>query len=346
MRGRVNSVKMVFSAPRAISHRSIRNACAVQSAPYRPSLSAESPPWRSSASSRSSFSRPPSQRPHRPRPRRRASWRCHPERSRVTPLACKWRRSLDCARDDTGEQRRDHFSRWQTPVACFVGRGARIDRRTQRTGMDFATLCSQIAAELETNARLNGSERSEDADGYVWTIAERRRQTHASGSTGIAVALLSADKVVHERVFAAGPRNVKTRRSGVISNISPATSANAGIKKDRAGCGSSFEFGGSYCGMLRCWPGAIWAPVRWFTAMIASTGAWTSPPGGGTLIGDVPEAVARLHGDPDQGHGLGGMELGRGEGRQGDHQAEACDRDQRHQGETFSRRSAHLACTP
>ena len=75
--------------------------------------------------------------------------------------------------------------------------------------MDFVTLCSQIAAELETNARLSGSERSEDADGYVWMKQNVGAKLTPSGSTGISVALLSADHVVHERIFAASPMSVQ-----------------------------------------------------------------------------------------------------------------------------------------
>lgn len=74
--------------------------------------------------------------------------------------------------------------------------------------MDFPNLFDQIDAELERNERLAGTERSYDADGRVWTKDRAGAKIAPSGSTGIAVALFSADRMVHERIYAASPLSI------------------------------------------------------------------------------------------------------------------------------------------
>jgi hypothetical protein len=80
--------------------------------------------------------------------------------------------------------------------------------------MNFPNLFDLIDAQLETSAQLKGSQRSEDADGRVWTKDAFCAKIMPAGSTGITVALLRADHVVHERIFAASsmsvPRIVRT----------------------------------------------------------------------------------------------------------------------------------------
>jgi len=49
----------------------------------------------------------------------------------------------------------------------------------------------------------------------------------------------------------------------------------------------------------------------------------------GAIVGQVPEAIAGFDRDGRVGDGLRGVELGGGECRQRDHEAEARDRDQR-----------------
>jgi hypothetical protein len=75
--------------------------------------------------------------------------------------------------------------------------------------MNFPSLFDQIDAELETNAQLEGSLRSHDADGRVWTKDTACAKIAPSGSTGITVALLRGDNVVHERIFAASSMSVQ-----------------------------------------------------------------------------------------------------------------------------------------
>jgi hypothetical protein len=74
--------------------------------------------------------------------------------------------------------------------------------------MNSPSLFDLIDTELEANAHLAGSQRSEDADGRVWTKGAAAAKIMPSGTTGIAVALLLGDRVVHERIFAASPMSV------------------------------------------------------------------------------------------------------------------------------------------
>ena len=74
--------------------------------------------------------------------------------------------------------------------------------------MNFPRLFDLIDAELETNAQLEGSQRTRDADGRVWTKDAAGAKIMPSGSTGIVVALLRADHVVHERIFAASSMSI------------------------------------------------------------------------------------------------------------------------------------------
>jgi hypothetical protein len=74
--------------------------------------------------------------------------------------------------------------------------------------MNFPSLLDLIDAELENNARLDGSQRTQDADGRVWTRSTAGAKIAPSGSTGITVSLLSSDRVVHERIFAASPMSI------------------------------------------------------------------------------------------------------------------------------------------
>jgi hypothetical protein len=74
--------------------------------------------------------------------------------------------------------------------------------------MNFPSLFDLIDAELENNAQLAGSQRTEDADGRIWTRDSAGAKITPSGSTGITVALLMSDRVVHERIFAASPMSV------------------------------------------------------------------------------------------------------------------------------------------
>ena len=74
--------------------------------------------------------------------------------------------------------------------------------------MNFPSLFDLIDAELETNAQLAGSQRSQDADGRVWMKDTACAKITPSGTTGITVALLSADRLVHKRIFAASPMSV------------------------------------------------------------------------------------------------------------------------------------------
>ncbi|HEY5349267.1 MAG TPA: hypothetical protein VIJ64_06035 [Candidatus Lustribacter sp.] len=74
--------------------------------------------------------------------------------------------------------------------------------------MNLPNLFDLIDAELETNARLAGSQRSLDADGRMWTKDTAGAKITPSGTTGIAVALLLRDRIVHERIFAASPMSV------------------------------------------------------------------------------------------------------------------------------------------
>ena len=74
--------------------------------------------------------------------------------------------------------------------------------------MNFPSLLDLIDAELENTAHLDGSQRTQDADGRVWTRNAAGAKITPSGSTGITVALLSSDRVVHERIFAASPMSV------------------------------------------------------------------------------------------------------------------------------------------
>jgi hypothetical protein len=80
--------------------------------------------------------------------------------------------------------------------------------------MNFPSLFDLIDAQLETNAQLEGSQRSQDADGRVWTKDAVCAKITPSGSTGVTVALLSGDRIVHQRIFAASsmsiPRIVRT----------------------------------------------------------------------------------------------------------------------------------------
>jgi hypothetical protein len=80
--------------------------------------------------------------------------------------------------------------------------------------MNFPSLFDLIDAQLETNAQLEGSQRSQDADGRVWTKDAACAKITPSGSTGVTVALLSGDRIVHQRIFAASsmsiPRIVRT----------------------------------------------------------------------------------------------------------------------------------------
>lgn len=80
--------------------------------------------------------------------------------------------------------------------------------------MNFPSLFDLIDAQLEGNAQLDGSQRSQDADGRVWTKDAACAKIMPSGSTGVTVALLSGDRIVHERIFAASsmsiPRIVRT----------------------------------------------------------------------------------------------------------------------------------------
>lgn len=71
--------------------------------------------------------------------------------------------------------------------------------------MNFASL---IDAELETNAQLDGSQRTEDTDGRCWTKDAAGAKIMPSGSTGSSVALFLSDRIVHERIFAASSMSV------------------------------------------------------------------------------------------------------------------------------------------
>lgn len=85
--------------------------------------------------------------------------------------------------------------------------------------MDFPSLFDQIDAELENNARLTGTERSYDAEGRVWTKDRAGAKITPSGSTGIAVALLSSDRIVHERIYAASPMSVPRIARMIIEHL-------------------------------------------------------------------------------------------------------------------------------
>ena len=74
--------------------------------------------------------------------------------------------------------------------------------------MDFRNLFDLIDAELGANAHLNGTQRTHDADGLAWTNDRAGAKVVPSGTTGIAVALISGERVVHERIFAASPMSV------------------------------------------------------------------------------------------------------------------------------------------
>jgi hypothetical protein len=74
--------------------------------------------------------------------------------------------------------------------------------------MNVLSLFDQIATELQANSQLDGSQYAQDADGYAWTRNTAGAKITPSGSTGIVVALLSSDRVVHQRIFAASPMSV------------------------------------------------------------------------------------------------------------------------------------------
>jgi hypothetical protein len=74
--------------------------------------------------------------------------------------------------------------------------------------MNFASLFDLIDSQLETNVQLAGSQRAHDADGRMWTKDEAVAKVMPSGTTGITVALLSGERLVHERIFAASPLSV------------------------------------------------------------------------------------------------------------------------------------------
>jgi hypothetical protein len=74
--------------------------------------------------------------------------------------------------------------------------------------MNTPNLLDLIDTALETNQLLEGSQRTEDAGGRVWTKDAAAAKITASGSTGITVALLSSDRVVHQRIFAASSMSV------------------------------------------------------------------------------------------------------------------------------------------
>ena len=74
--------------------------------------------------------------------------------------------------------------------------------------MNFPSLFDLIDAELETSAQLQGSQRSHDADGRIWTKDAACAKIMPSGSTGITVALLRGDSLVQERIFAASSMSI------------------------------------------------------------------------------------------------------------------------------------------
>ena len=74
--------------------------------------------------------------------------------------------------------------------------------------MNFASLFDLIDAQLKTNSQLAGSHSSEADDERVWMRDAVAARVTPSGTTGIAVALLSGERVVHERIFAASPLSV------------------------------------------------------------------------------------------------------------------------------------------
>jgi hypothetical protein len=74
--------------------------------------------------------------------------------------------------------------------------------------MNFPSLFDLIDAELETNVRLAGSQHLEQDDARLWMRDAVAARVSPSGTTGITVALLSGERVVHERIFAASPLSV------------------------------------------------------------------------------------------------------------------------------------------
>ena len=74
--------------------------------------------------------------------------------------------------------------------------------------MNHPSLFDLIDAELKTNVQLEGSQRSEDADGRVWAKDAAAAKIAPAGTTGITVMLLSRDRIVHERTFAASPLSI------------------------------------------------------------------------------------------------------------------------------------------
>jgi hypothetical protein len=75
--------------------------------------------------------------------------------------------------------------------------------------MDYGEILDLIDAKLESESRLAGSERSSDAEQRTWTRNRQIVRIGRAGSTGIVVAALTDDRVVHERVFAMSPQSVE-----------------------------------------------------------------------------------------------------------------------------------------
>lgn len=82
--------------------------------------------------------------------------------------------------------------------------------------MDYFEIFGMIETTLQSESRLAGSERADDADSVVWSRYRQSVRLSRSGSTGILLSLTSNGKVTHERVFAQSPKSVE-RIARVIS---------------------------------------------------------------------------------------------------------------------------------